>query len=351
VNRLRHGVIEKAAEDVWAAQLDAVALLVEPKIRAEFIAAVNRMRDQVDLAALEAALRAGHEAAVLAAVGINAGSLDLSALIAATDETAKQAGEVTAGLLSDTLRAEVAFDRLNPNVIAHFQAVQGGMIRQITEDTRQGIMAAVRDAQLAGEAPAVSARRIKGIVGLTDRQAQAVLNFQRALEAGDYGDAMSRQLRDRRFDRTLAAAARRGSGLSPDQIETMVNRYRDRWLAFRAETISRTEAIRAAQAGSWQSMQQAAVAGRLPVAALRRFWLVAADERTCEVCKDIAKANAAGVGLVEPFMSPTGQVMHPPAHPRCRCAVTMRMSLPQAPAGFPGLRLTVTAVKGPNGRA
>jgi hypothetical protein len=73
-----------------------------------------------------------------------------------------------------------------------------------------------------------------------------------------------------------------------------------------------------------ESFRQAIESGKLAEDVLRRFWIVAKDERLCKVCEPIPGMNETGVAFAQPFASVTGPVMLPPIHPQCRCSVFIR---------------------------
>lgn len=77
----------------------------------------------------------------------------------------------------------------------------------------------------------------------------------------------------------------------------------------RAETIAITEVTRAAAAAQLQLQQQLAARG----ITMERVWRTSADEAVCSVCGPLND---------RPEAEWTG--MEPPAHPRCRCFVTLR---------------------------
>lgn len=84
---------------------------------------------------------------------------------------------------------------------------------------------------------------------------------------------------------------------------------------YRAETIARTETIRASNAASEMAyIQSGVVEGKQ--------WLVTDDEITCDRCMPL---NGIVVGLGENFFegedsdNPYNDVPYPPLHPRCRC--------------------------------
>jgi hypothetical protein len=109
------------------------------------------------------------------------------------------------------------------------------------------------------------------------------------------------------------------------KIDQMVERYRQRYIKHRSEMIARTESINAlnqANMETWRQMEEQGMVNRDQV---RRFWLVARDERTCPRCRPIPALNPNGVGMEQAFDTPQdGLIMAPIVHPACRCAVFIR---------------------------
>lgn len=96
------------------------------------------------------------------------------------------------------------------------------------------------------------------------------------------------------------------AGKSPGQIATALQGVvRDRKRALR---IAVTEVNRAVSAATLEAYRR----DEIPA----KGWLTALDQRVCPVCADNEAAGA--LGLDEDF--PSGDP-HPPAHPRCRCAL------------------------------
>lgn len=206
----------------------------------------------------------------------------------------------------------------NPNVLRAATVTRLRLIREISEFSRDAIHDVLLDASKGSLPPAEVARRLKGLVGLTQTQTNAVQNYRRLLEAGDHGEALTRALRDKRFDRSL-----QGQPLAPEKIDQMVDRYAERMHAYRAQNIARTEGIRTLAEGNHASWQDAIDAGTVVRGDLIRSWIVAEDERTCPVCAAIPGMNPDGVGFDQPFDSPDGPVSLPPAHPSCFPAGTL----------------------------
>jgi hypothetical protein len=105
--------------------------------------------------------------------------------------------------------------------------------------------------------PRTLAREAKQYVGLTAYDAQLVDSFALDVRGGNYTKALTRTLRDKRFDRALRDARDGKRALTDDEIDTMSSRYRERLHAWRAETWTRSATLNAAREGqlaTWQTM-------------------------------------------------------------------------------------------------
>lgn len=208
----------------------------------------------------------------------------------------------------------------NPFQLRAVETYAYDRVRELTESARAGLRTAILRAADQGTPPAATARQLKGLIGLTERQTIAVQNFRRALESGQHGLALSRALRDRRHDKPL----QRGATLRPDQIETQVGRYATRMQAYRAMVIARTESIRMLAMGQQAAWQTLVDLGKVPERAIRRLWVTAplGDDRVCPECLAIPGMNPEeGNGFTELFQTPFGPLDLPPAHPMCRCVL------------------------------
>lgn len=347
-------------------QAEALAAKLEGKLAAVILEALKAQQDSIDLAALIRALESGNVAEVLAL-------LDLPGTLAALDRIkgvivtgATNAGAMTAAAISMRLRgAAFVFDQLNPRLIDWLQTYNLGLIRQINETTKEGIREFLVAGMQSGQNPKAVAVQVKNIIGLTNRQARAVYNFRKELETfhlrntaglwnlggkisrvngtqvlalGSDGlpkdGIMSRRLRDFRFDRQLKAAMSGGKPLTQEQIDKMVAAYYRKYLAYRSRTIARTEAIRTNNMGIADAWRQAADKGIANTQLTRKLWIVARDERLCEVCGPIPRMNPErGVKVDAAFKTPDGPISLPPAHPNCRCTVFYRQWEPEQLVG------------------
>lgn len=226
-------------------------------------------------------------------------------------------GEAARQAANDNFGALVVYDPLASS--SDLAALRAGFMSAVQRSQEQVVRETMVQALRAGASPEAVQAVLTQVVSLTPRDAAAVLNYRRLLERGDPG-ALERALRDKRFDATVQAMLRGDRALTAEQVDAMVGRYAQRMVAHRAETIAKTESMQAAVSGIRDAYVQAVKSGQLMESEVRRFWLVTADERTCEVCSSVPVLNRAGVGVDEPYDSAAGPIMAPLAHIRCRCS-------------------------------
>jgi hypothetical protein len=312
------------AEYEW---LHQIADDAAPDVRRRFLAAIAAIRGTVHEARLRAALETGSVDAVMRVLGLDRdlGPIE-PALMKPLGETVNEAGaaaiDATPAIERATRGGQLAmrFDAINPHTVQSVRTYGFNLIRQVTDDTRDGIRAIVSNALEFGGHPSEQARQIRSLIGLTENQADAVSNFRRLLEERDRG-ALTRALRDRRFDGTLNRTLGEDAvdELSQEQIDKMVERYASRMLDFRANTIARTETINAARLGTQGAWVQATENGLLQRSKLRQGWMVTPDDRLCLYCAEVPLLNPDGVPLGGQFKTALGMVDGPTLHPLCRC--------------------------------
>lgn len=316
-------------------ELDRLLRGLTSKMRKAFLDAVAKLGDKIDVKALEELLRAGrvNEAInVVSAAAVISGFRPLAVEATYSTIFAARAAADAAAKIADLVRHDIVFDQTETEALDYLRRNEMNLIRETSAQALASIRATIIAGQTAGRNPRDTARDVRDFIGLTSRQTQAVLNYRSALE-NQQADALNRALRDRRFDSTAARAFNAGEPLPPEKIDAMVGRYRDRYLKYRAETIARTEALRAANGGAQLAWQQQVSAGKVEAAQVTRQWHHAHDGRVREAHLAIPLMNPDGVGLNEPFQSPLGPIMYPgdpsadPANSiQCRCVLTYRLS-------------------------
>ena len=251
----------------------------ERRIADIFRTAIANLRDDLDLNRLANLIEQGR---------LNEAIEELQhaaeALGAASNVAFVTSGQSTADFLSNAGLGRIVFDQVNVGAVAIMQAARLEMIREFTNEQRRAVQLAVMTGIEAGLNPRVQARNFRDSIGLTSRQWAAVANYRRALEAvgsdeGSAADALARELRDRRGDAQIRRAIRETRPLPTEKIDWLVERYRSRFIIYRSETIGRTEALRAVNAGNEEMYRQAIEAGMIDPADLRRTWQTRRDGR------------------------------------------------------------------------
>jgi len=305
--------------------------LLEPRLRLAFLEVVKRIRDEHRLAEIETLLVTGQINRALEAVSVHAEHLAAAVLDGYT-----MSARDAATFIRERLKAGVTFDLTRTQVVQEMREIRLRVVQELTREqvaaTRQALVEGVR----AGANPRQTARAFRDSIGLTQRQEAAVRNFRRLLSE-DPAEALTRALRDRRFDRSLERAAAGETALTQKQINRMVTRYRERYLKYRAEVIARTESLAAVHEGT-EAMWAQAISDRLvdPNELLRR-WVTAGDSRTRDSHRTMSgQLRPHG----EAFVSGNGNSLRYPGDPeaplsevaQCRCAITTRIRPPESAA-------------------
>lgn len=304
--------------------LEAAANM-EKKIAAAFLKAVEAMKGTIQMNKLTEALAAHDTNGVLSVLALDQGFADAlgGKGLAAGVESFRDALQATfaAGAkaavnqLPSQISADLSFNMMNPEAIQHLASYDFGLIQQISGETKDAIRQILLRAFNEGGSPAQQARQIRDVIGLTANQEKAVANYRSFLENGQLKQTLTRALRDGRFDQSVLNAAAKNKPLAQGKIDQMVDRYQQRYLNYRAETIARTESIRASNKGQQEVWRQAQNQGLIASNQLR-VWITSGDDATCEICSSL-DGQTAKIG--EEF---DDGIMEPPdPHPSCRCTV------------------------------
>ncbi len=233
--------------------------------------------------------------------------------------------------VSKDITSDYAFDGYSQAVQDQLRQAQDDLIAELETSARDAIDQIVMDGALQGLGPDEIVDDIRSYIGLTARQSQAVANYRSMLESLDPG-ALQRQLRNFLEDDTVQAALDAGQPMDAAMVDKLVSDYTDNFLDFRAETIAQTESTRAASLGLQDAYSQAIDRGVFPNEAVKQFWKIDLDERTCPVCLSVPDMNPDGIGIDESFDSIDGSQDSPPIHPNCRCSIEIVTDLDLLPA-------------------
>lgn len=306
-------------------RLDGLIFVANRQLRNAFLLSVSQMRDQLTAGRVIRLIEQGRMADALQLAQESWGTFTSQWI-----RVYVTSAEGAASFIDSHLAAVVTFDQTNVVAVDQMRQNRLRLVRELTTSQRLAVQAAIADGIERGINPNEMAREIRGSIGLTQRQQQAVNNYRRLLQIGSL-EALQRELRDRRFDRTVRRAFAQGEPLEARQVERMVERYRERFLAFRATTIARTESLGAVHEGNERMYDQAIEDGTLDAGTLTRVWNTAKDERVRGSHRAMHRQTRP-VGV--PFTSGGGFNLRFPGDPqappeeriKCRCAVGHRFT-------------------------
>lgn len=315
----------------------------EPQLRRAFLGSISGIADAAQISAIEARLRVGDVEGALIAVGID--PVQFRRLDIAIAQAFEAGGGFTATSLpaartSQGARLSILFDVRSPRAEQWLRDRSGTLIREIVDDQRNMVRQHLAAGLEAGNNPrtvaldlvgrvAPNGKRQGGAIGLTNSQEAWTRNFRTELQTLNPA-ALDRKLRDARFDRTVRRAINSDTPLSASEIDGMVASYRNRALKLRADSIARTETIRALNEGQVEAAQQAIAKGQVKAEVMTKVWIATGDGRT----RDTHTAmHDQSVGINERFVSPSGVSLDYPGDPsapafetvNCRCTMLVRV--------------------------
>jgi hypothetical protein len=290
---------------------------LSPELRAALLRAFEIIRESVPAAQLERIIAAGSLEALMR-VALNEAVLDIAFRDVRT--RIRTGVEANVKYFARDLpkggkvngRIAIAFDVLNPNTVEGIRQLDTKVIQTLKDDAREVVRAIVENGLRDGAGARAIARDLRASIGLAPTQAAAVARYREGLENGDRG--LHRALRDRRFDR---------SELTPAKIDTMVDAYRRRFVAFNAETNARTASIDAMKLGHRLSWEDAGAKGIVKLELLQKTWRGVMDSRERE-------SHRAMEGKTVPFDQPfgNGQMIPGETEFNCRCVAIYRERRP-----------------------
>ncbi len=311
-----------------------------PRLRKAFLDSIYQIRNSAQLDQIARMLENGDVDGALQAVGLNPVQfrpLDKTIIDAFESGGINAAKAVPAVVASNGFKVVFRFNIRNPKAEAWLSDYSSSLVKQIVDDQRVMIRQNLTRALAAGTNPRTAAldlvgrigasgNREGGVIGLTSSQDQWVQNYADELSSDSPTAALSRNLRDARFDSTVQDAADSGEPLTADQIDTMTTAYKNRALMYRAQTIARTEMQTSLHEAQQQSMQQAVDSGVIQANTVTMIWRTAEDDR---VRDSHVFMDGQTVAMGQSFVSGDGNMLAYPgdfdAPPEetinCRCWV------------------------------
>lgn len=289
-------IYKERPEDIEWRSLHGIADQARPEMIEAFMEAVERTKDDMNLTELEQAMEMANADDAINSIPWETFVNELASIGVVFKLVFDRAGEKSISFLPKEIELKASFNTLNPRSLDYIQEHTGKLIVEITEETRLAVRTIINDAFIEGLHPYKSAREIRKIVGLTERQAKAVNNLRKSLIIQKLSDKI---------------------------IEQRTKAYAKRLLIYRSRNISRTETINAANRGQQALWEQTVEQGLINRVTARRKWITTPDDKLCEWCKSL---DGKLVGLEEEFKSnaisgKSYTSLVPTLHPQCRCAV------------------------------
>lgn len=257
-----------------------------PAVRREVERALQRLRRRLTESQILDLLERGDS--VVLGLAVRRFERDLQPALKILAEAFAAGRTVAAAVLPVEVRS--AFRHTNPFAVRAAERQAARFVTAVSFETRQAIRAVITEAFKAQIPVRDAAKLVRPVIGLTKRQATAVV-------------------RQRQAD--LAA------GMAAELAQARANRYAEKLLKQRALMIARTETIAASTQGQIALWQEAKGQGLLPPQT-EAVWITTDDDRTCPIC-------IAFDGQTQPigafFTVAEISVPGPPAHPNCRCAL------------------------------
>lgn len=255
------------------------------QLRKAFLESVQNISDGARLSHIERMIENGDIEGAVKAVGLDPASFRP---FDKTISAAFEAGGVATAELAPA-RLQFQFNIRNPSAEEWLRRYSGDMIREIYDDQKQMIRDVLRRGMAEGLNPKTVARdllglrgpdghRRGGLIGLTTTQERWASAYQVDLTT-DPVKALTRKLRDKRFDKTIARYVGEEKPLPFELIRKIVASYRGRALRYRAETIARTEAMAALHQAQQEAIVQMLANGAVEAQQVAFIWRTAKDKR------------------------------------------------------------------------
>lgn len=292
---------------------------LEPDLKKALLQAIADIKAGIDWDALIEAITARDIDAAVAALGVDPG--DFVAFHQAKAGAFTQGGVLAAQTINPAARGTVrfTFDMTNPRAEAWIRENVATRVVQVSEEVKAVARQVIEAGYGKGMHPRQIAtdiagrmengRRRGGVIGLDSRLVNYRENMRARLLSGDNSElqkVLGMTRRDKRFDAAIHRAIETGRPIPRETVARMVARYEDRLIAYRAETIARTETGFAVMSGRMEEWQQAAEKQGLPIEAVTKTWRHGGGVK--DPRPDHRAMNCTTVrGLNTPFVFPDGR--------------------------------------------
>lgn len=279
---------------------------------------IHEMAQRIAAGDTQSLLRGVAEAAEKFALDVNGG------YVAAGQKAARWLdGEVSSSIA-------VRFDFTSEEAVGWMTEHLDGFVSGMVEGQQATVERVITRGRARGLSDLDIAAEVRDSIGLAPYQVDHVETYRAALEAGDYSNAVDRQLADGRYETAIRRAEEEGTHFAPKRIEAMVDSYRANWVEFRGEVVALAEAEAAMGAGMDELLRQAIEAGDVDPSLIVRTWVTRHDARV-RTSHRLMNGQQRPFGV--PFISGNGnELMYPgdengPSDDVCGCRCFLVLSL------------------------
>lgn len=310
--------------------LEALVPRLTPAVAKAFLEAIQGVKDTTSLALLIRAIERGSVDEVMAVLQLDAA--DFLPVRRALESAYSQAGTTTAAAMGRVPSSEPGLTMLVrfggavkgaqdwvsenfPKIADELVASQRELITSmINRGLQNGANPRTTALDLIGRVNRATGRRTGGVLGLNSHlhghlvSAQSEIGLSSPASLRNY---LSRQLRDRRYDRVVRQAIKSGRPISKDVQDSILRGYSNRLLKYRGDVIARTHTMSALNNGRKDAFIQAMTLGEIDERYVTRVWRSSGDDgHTRET--HLQMDGQVVEGMRAPFVSPSGaRMMHP----------------------------------------
>lgn len=324
------------------AAIEALLSRYDAVLREAFLGAIDDIRNGVTLRVVVERLERGDVNGAIDAMGLD--PVAFERLERAIEEAYNAGGTAEVDNLPrlrdpEGGRVLFRFGTRNTPAERELREHSSTLVTRIIDDQRVAIRTALSEGLSKGKNPRSTAldvigrvnrasnRREGGVVGLTSAQERYVANAREQLASSNPDQLrgfLSRERRDKRFDRTILKAIREGKPLSAETQRRIAGRYADSLLQLRGEMIARTETLGVLARGRDDAIRQQIAEGKIEARDVTKTWRSAGDSRVRDTH---AILNGQSAEFDQPFISSSGASLRFPHDPEappsetvlCRC--------------------------------
>lgn len=315
----------------------------EPAIRKAFEAVIAGASAGVDMAQLEALLKANRMEDAVRLLRLDQSML--WPLHEAIRNTFMAGGALASDIAPRGLRGVFGFDgrhyRAEQWVSQNVGELIEGITRDSIESTRRVILSGLQEGRSSrAVAREITGRqtgrkRVGGYLGLNSNQTDSIISGRAKLASGDpklMREYLNLELRNKRFDGSIKKAIREGRAITGKQLDRIIEAHRFKALGYRGRVIAKDQSHTALAAGREEGFQQLIDSGRVSKVTAR--WQHNLSEKPR---RDHVAMSGTVIEVGQRFEFPDDTRMKHPHDPvgggrhslGCRCIAVYRIHVPK----------------------